>query len=169
MIISNDNLDSKCAKVKYFQDTTSLVSLVNTEGELGIVLYLINNVWQPYNIAKTSKVKIKGKTNLDLINNLPPISIENIANVKGKFYNTFDTPIEINSAPITSIYNVDESARILTRNTYYLITDVQELERTFNSNIMPCNIVNCNQIVNTINDKIVDESLIYLVENYLIK
>ena len=90
-------------------------------------------------------------------------------NIKGKFYNTFDTPVEVNNEVLTTTFEIvdNEKDGVLERKTYYLITDVQELERTFNSNIMSCEIVNFNNINDLFQDKKVDGSLKFVVENIL--
>ena len=163
MIITSKILDNIVnQKIKYFSDKTYILSIINTEDSFGVVCYLQDNVWQPFCYDYgVKKFKYKAKTYRELINNLPPINRENISNIKGKFYNTFDTPVEVNNEILTTTFEIIEQDKdcIIERKTYYLITDIQELERTFNSNIMPCEIINFNNINYFYKDKPVDESL----------
>lgn len=192
MIISKDILNNKIEyKIKYFNDITSLINIVNTDGEMGVVCYIqndlnkeksfnkdtnnmqnnnFNQTWQPFNIAQTQKIKFKVKSYGELINSLPPLKRDSISDIRGKFYNTFDTPVEINENNFISIFSIKQNGKnaILERTTYYLITDVQELERSFNSNIMPCTIINFNALNEEYDNKQVDESLKYLIQEYLI-
>ena len=172
MIITNEILDNKPLKnIKKFKDTTCLVNLVKTEDSIGVVCYFFDNLkcWHPFYAVKEIKTKFKAKTYADLIVNLPKLDTNNISDVKGKFYNTFDSPIEINLKPLDSIYSIIEWEKFNTfeRKTYYLITDVQELERTFNSNILPCEIIDFNNINQNFKNYPVDDSLKFLVENIL--
>ncbi|MFQ6724260.1 MAG: hypothetical protein ACLRFE_02880 [Clostridia bacterium] len=171
MIITSENLAQNIdKKIKYFSDKTYILSIINTEGNLGVVCYLIDNLWQPfcYDYGVT-KFKYKAKTCIELINSVPLLKRDNIADIKGKFYNTFDTPVEVNSEVLTTTFEIVNNGKdnILERKTYYLITDVQELERTFNSNILPCEIVDINSINDLFKDKKVDESLKFVIENCL--
>ncbi len=163
MIITSENLEQNIDnKIKYFSDKTYILSIINTEGSLGVVCYLINDVWQPFCYDYGVKgFKYKAKTYNELINCAPLLNRDNIADIKGKFYNTFDTPIEVNNEILTTTFEVVNNGKdnVLERKTYYLITDVQELERTFNSNIMPCEIINFNNIDDLYKDKPVDDSL----------
>ena len=126
-------------------------------------------MWQPFSISIDKKHKLKGKTYADLIVELPQINANDLADARGKFYNTFDTPIEVNFKPFYTIYNTIEQGKnnIFERKTYYIITDVQELERTFSSSIMPCEIINFNDINDECKDRPVDASLKFVVENVL--
>ena len=171
MIITSEILKQSIdKKIKYFSDKTYILSVINTEQSFGVVCYLIEDIWQPfcYDYGKI-KFKSKAKTYKDLINDISPINRENIADIKGKFYNTFDTPVEVNSDVLTTTFEIINIGKdsVLERKTYYLITDVQELERTFNSNILPCEIINLNDIDELCNDKPVDESLKYVIQNIL--
>ena len=171
MIITSESLEQNVdKKIKYFIDKTYILSIINTEGNLGVVCYLIDNAWQPfcYDYGK-QKFKHKAKTYRELINSTPSVDRNNIADIKGKFYNTFDTPVEINNEVLTTTFEIvgDGKNNVLERKTYYLITDVQELERTFNSNIMPCEIINFNNIDDLYNDKPVDKSLKFVIINIL--
>lgn len=171
MIITSEILDNKLMdKVSIFKDTTCLLSIINTEESFGVVCYLINDTWQPFCYDYgVKKFKCKAKSYRDLINEIPPINRDNILDCKGKFYNTFDTPVEVNNEILATTFEVCKQGKntILERKTYYLITDVQELERTFNANIMPCEIVDFNNINDLYKDKPVDNSLRYIVENIL--
>jgi len=171
LIIASDNLEQSIdKKIKYFSDKTYILSIINTEGSLGVVCYLINDTWQPFCYDYgVKKFKNKSKTYRELINNIPQLARDNIADIKGKFYNTFDTPVEVNNEVLTTTFEIvdNEKDGVLERKTYYLITDVQELERTFNSNIMSCEIVNFNNINDLFKDKKVDGSLKFVVENIL--
>lgn len=174
MIITNKTLEAKPPKnMKFFKDTTCLVNLVKTEQNLGVVCYLYDdlNTWCPFNISSIKKYKFRAKTYNDLIINLPKISSENISDIRGKFYNTFDTPVEINHQPIATVFNVNNEDKnvVFERKTYYIITDVQELERSFNSNILPCEIIDFNNINQLYKDKPVDESLRFVIDNVLNK
>ena len=167
MIITSEILEQNIdKKIKYFSDKTYILSIINTEQSFGVVCYLIDDVWQPfcYDYGVT-KFKTKAKTYKQLINDIPALKRDNIADIKGKFYNTFDTPVEVNSDILTTTFEVISNGKdvILERKTYYLITDVQELERTFNSNILPCEIIDFNDINDLYNDKKVDESVRYIV------
>lgn len=161
--LNNEKLERKF-RPKFFKDTIYLVNIVNTEDKLGVVTYKFpnTNIWQPFCESKTIKIACKAKTYGEL-KQLKPIN--DITEVRGKFYNTFDTPVEINLNPISIIFDVyqDGKANIIERKSYYMITDVQELERTFNSNILPCDIIGINDINN--NDKVIDEGLKYIVNN----
>ncbi len=173
MIITSGNLEQNIdKKIKYFSDKTYILSIINTEESFGVVCYLINDTWQSfcYNYG-VKKFKCKAKTYRELINNIPPLDRDNIANAKGKFYNTFDTPVEVNNEIFTTTFEIINKGKdsILERKTYYLITDIQELERTFNSNIIPCEIINFNNINDLYKDKPVNESLRYVVKNILNK
>ena len=173
MIITSEILDNKLTdKIKIFKDTTCLISLVNTEGNLGVVCYLDNNCegnkeksvsnsWKPFSLSETQNIKVKAKTYRELINNTPLLKRDNVSNIKGKFYNTFDTPVEVNNEILTTTFEIfkQDKNSILERKTYYLIIDVQELERTFNANIMPCEIINFNDINDLFEGKPVDECL----------
>ena len=157
-------------KIKYFSDKTYIMSIINTEGSLGVVCYLIDDVWQPFCFDYgIQKLKNKAKTYRELINTAPMLDRNNIADVKGKFYNTFDTPVEVNNEILATTFEIITTGKdnILERKTYYLITDIQELERTFNSNIMPCEIINLDSINGLFKEKKVDESLIYVIHNIL--
>lgn len=169
MIITSNNLEQNIdKKIKYFSDKTYILSIINTEGSLGVVCYLIEGAWQPFSYDYgVKKFKCKAKTYRESINSLPPLDRNNIADIKGKFYNTFDTPVEVNSEILTTTFEVLNNGKdnVIERKTYYLITDVQELERTFNSNIMPCEIINFNNINDLYKEKKVDDSLKYVVEN----
>lgn len=171
MIITSKILDQSVdKKVKYFDDKTYILSIINTEGNLGVVCYLINDVWQPFCYDYgIKKCKFKSKTYRELINTAPKLDRNNIADIKGKFYNTFDTPVEVNDEVLATTFEIISSGKdnILERKTYYLITDVQELERTFNSNIIPCEIVDFNNINDVFKDRKVDESLKFVVENII--
>ena len=171
MIITSEILEQSIdKKIKYFSDKTYILSIINTEGSLGVVCYLFDGAWQPFCYDYgIKKFKCKAKTYRDLINSLPPIDRNNIADVKGKFYNTFDTPVEVNSEVLTTTFEILNNGKynIIERKTYYLIADIQELERTFNGNIMPCEIVNFNNINELYKDKPVEESLKYIIENIL--
>lgn len=171
MIITSDNLEQNVdKKIKYFIDKTYILSIINTEGDLGVVCYLINDTWQAFCYDYgIKKFKCKAKTYRELINSLPQLDRNNIADVKGKFYNTFDTPVEVNNEVLTTTFEIVSNGKdsVLERKTYYLITDIQELERTFNSNIMPCEIINFNTINDLFKDRKVDESLRFVIENIL--
>lgn len=165
--ILGQNIDFK---IKYFSDKTYILNIINTEGSLGVVCYLINDSWQPFCYDYgIKKCKFKSKTYRELINNVPMLDRDNIADIKGKFYNTFDTPVEVNNQVLATIFEIIDKGKdcVLERKTYYLITDVQELERTFNSNIMPCEIINLDSINGLFKEKKVDESLIYVIHNIL--
>lgn len=168
MIITSNHLEQNIdKKIKYFSDKTYILSIINTEGSLGVVCYLINNVWQPFCYDYgVQKFKTKAKTYRELINDIPALKRDNVADIKGKFYNTFDTPVEVNAEILTTTFEIVNNGKdnILERKTYYLITDVQELERTFNSNIMPCEIINFNTINDLFKDRKVDESLKYVIQ-----
>ena len=171
MIITSSNLSQNIdKKIKYFSDKTYILSIINTEETFGVVCYLIDDVWQPlcydYGIKK---FRCKAKTYRELINNIPPLDRNNVADIKGKFYNTFDTPVEVNNEVLTTTFEIVNNGKdnIIERKTYYLITDIQELERTFNSNIMPCEIINFDNINDLYKDKKVDESLKFVIENIL--
>ena len=167
--ILNKNVDKK---IKYFSDKTYILSIINTDGNVGVVCYLIDDIWQPFCYDYgIKKFKSKAKTYRELINDIPPVNRENIADIKGKFYNTFDTPVEVNSDVLTTTFEVVTSGKdnIFERKTYYLITDIQELERTFNSNILSCEIININTINEEYGDKSVDESLKIIVTNFFNK
>ena len=171
MIITSKMLEQNIdCKIKYFSDKTYILSIINTEGSLGVVCYLINDCWQPFCYDyDVKKCKFKAKTYRELINNMPALNRNNIADVKGKFYNTFDTPIEVNNEILTTTFEIVNNGKdnILERKIYYLITDVQELERTFNPNILPCEIINLNNINDLFKDKLVDAGLKFVVENIL--
>ena len=171
MIITSKNLEQNIdKKIKYFSDKTYILSIINTEGSLGVVCYYVNDIWQPFCCDYgVKKFKYKAKTYRELINNIPPLNRDNIADIKGKFYNTFDTPVEVNNEILTTTFEVIEQDKttILQRKTYYLITDIQELERTFNCNIMPCEIIDFNNINDLHKEKNVDESLKYIVTTIL--
>ena len=171
MIITTKDLEQNIdKKIKYFSDKTYILSIINTEESFGVVCYLINDTWQPFCYDYgIKKFKCKTKTYRELINNIPPLNRNNIADIKGKFYNTFDTPVEVNNEVLTTTFEILNNGKdnIIERKTYYLITDVQELERTFNSNIMPCEIINFNNIDDLHKDKPVDKSLKFVIENIL--
>ncbi|MBQ7797917.1 MAG: hypothetical protein IJ371_02210 [Clostridia bacterium] len=171
MIITSEYLEQSInQKIKYFSDKTYILSIINTEESFGVVCYLQDDVWQPFCYDYgISKFKCKAKTYRDLINNIPPLNRNNIADIKGKFYNTFDTPVEVNNEILTTTFEIIYNGKdtILERKTYYLITDVQELERTFNSNIMPCEIIDFNGINELHKEKEVDDSLKFVIENIL--
>ena len=173
MIITTDNLEQNIdKKIKYFSDKTYILSIINTEESFGVVCYLINDRWQAFCYDYgMKKIKFKAKTCRELINNIPPIDRNNIADIKGKFYNTFDTPVELNNEILTTTFEVADNGKVcvLERKTYYLITDVQELERTFNSNILPCEIINFNAVDNLFSGKAVDQSLKYIIQKILNK
>lgn len=171
MIITNEILEQSIdKKIKYFSDKTCILSIINTEGNLGVVCYLIDNIWQPfcYNYV-VKKFKSKAKTYRELLGDIPSLDRNNIADIKGKFYNTFDTPVEVNSEILTTTFQIINNGKnnIFERKTYYLITDIQELERTFNCNIMPCEIINFNAINDLYKGKPIDDSLKHIVENIL--
>ncbi len=161
--LNNEKLERKF-RPKFFKDTIYLINIVNTEGKLGIVTYKSNNnnIWQPFCESKTIKLSCKAKTYGELKQIKP---INDIMDVRGKFYNTFDTPVEVNSSPISIIFDLyqEDKANIIERKSYYMIIDVQELERTFNSNILPCEIVGVDDINTT--EKAIDEGLKYIVNN----
>lgn len=171
MIITTKDLEQNIdKKIKYFSDKTYILSIINTEESFGVVCYLINDTWQPFCYDYgVKKFKYKAKNYRELINNIPPLDRNNIADIKGKFYNTFDTPIEVNNEILTTTFETinNDKYDIIERKTYYLITDVQELERTFNSSIMPCEIINFNNIDDLHKDKPVDKSLKFVIENIL--
>ena len=171
MIITSSSLSQNIdKKIKYFSDKTYILSIINTEESFGVVCYLINDVWQPFCYDYgVKKFKYKAKNYMELINSIPLLDRNNIADIKGKFYNTFDTPIEVNNEILTTTFETinNDKYDIIERKTYYLITDIQELERTFNSNIMPCEIINFNNINDLYKDKKVDESLKFVIENIL--
>ena len=168
MIITSEILDNIIdKKIKYFNDKIYILSIINTEDNLGVVCYLINDVWQPFCYDYgVQKAKFKGKTYRELINAIPPLNRNNLADIKGKFYNTFDTPVEVNNEVLATTFEIvtNEKDNILERKTYYIITDIQELERTFNSNIMPCEIINFNNINEIYKEREFDESLKSLIE-----
>ena len=169
MIITSDNLTQNIdKKIKYFSDKTYILSIINTEENFGVVCYLINDVWQPFCYDYgVKKFKFKAKTYRELINNIPPLDRNNIADIKGKFYNTFDTPVEVSNNIFATTFEIINNAKhnILERKTYYLITDVQELERTFDPSIMPCEIINFDNFNDLYKDIQVDESLKYLIQH----
>lgn len=171
MIITSENLGQNIdKKIKYFSDKTYILSIINTEDNFGVVCYLINDIWQPFcYYYDIKKFKYKAKNYKELINTLPHIARNNIADIKGKFYNTFDTPVEVNSEVLTTTFEIINNGKdnIIERKTYYLITDIQELERTFNSSILPCEIINFNNINDLYKEKKVDDSLKFVVENIL--
>ena len=171
MIINSEMLEQNIAnKIKYFSDKTYILSIINTEGNLGVVCYLINDVWQPFCYDYgVNKYKFKVKTYRELINKAPALNRNNIADIKGKFYNTFDTPVEINDEVLTTTFEIIDGDKgdILDRKTYYLINDVQELERTFNPTILPCEIIDFNNINDLFRDRPVDSSLKHIVQNII--
>lgn len=181
MIITNEMLDKKSVRISGFISTTCLVNFVNTDGNMGVVCYLLdedkspanNNhtykTWKPFSISESIKYKSKAKTIRELINFIPPANPEDLPNIKGKFYNTFDTPIEVGSEVFATTFEIltQDKHTILQRKTYYLITDVQELERTFNSNIYPCEIINVNTINQFYKNAPVDESLQYIIQKLI--
>lgn len=171
MIITSRDLSQNIdKKIKYFSDKTYILSIINTEDIFGVVCYLINDIWQPFCYDYgVQKFKSKAKTYRELINSIPPLDRNNIADIKGKFYNAFDTPVEVSNEVLTTTFEIITSGKdsVLERKTYYLITDIQELERTFNSNILPCEIVDFNNINDLFKDKKVDESLKFVIENIL--
>lgn len=171
MIITSEILEQNIdKKIKYFSDKTYILSIINTEETFGVVCYLINDIWQPFCYDYgIKKFKCKAKTYRELINNIPPLDRDNISNIKGKFYNTFDTPVEVNNEILTTTFEIITNVKdsVLERKTYYLITDVQELERTFNSSIIPCEIINFNNISGLHKEKKVDDSLRFVIENIL--
>ena len=171
MIITSKILEQSIdKKIKYFSDKTYILSIINTEGVLGVVCYLVDGVWQPFCYDYgVKKCKFKAKTYRELINNAPALKRDNIADIKGKFYNTFDTPVEVNNEILATTFEIVGTGKdnILERKTYYLITDVQELERSFNCSIMPCEIINFDNINDLYKDKNVDESLKFVIENSL--
>ena len=171
LIITSENLKQNIdKKIKYFSDKTYILSIINTEESFGVVCYFGNNTWQPFCYEyDVKKFKSKAKTYGELVNSIPSLNRDNIADIKGKFYNTFDTPVEVNNEILTTTFEIINNGKdnIIERKTYYLITDVQELERTFNSNIMPCEIINFNNIDELYKDKPVDESLKFVVQNVL--
>ena len=173
MIITSDNLEQNIGqKIKYFSDKTHILSIINTEDSFGVVCYLINDIWQPFCYDYgVNKFKCKAKTYRELINSIPSLNRNNISDIKGDFYNTFDTPVEVNNEVLTTTFEIINNGKdnILERKTYYLITDIQELERTFNPNIMPCEIINFNNINDLFKDRKVDESLRFVVKNILNK
>lgn len=159
MIIQDDYLGKIHAK--FFKETVCLINIVKTESELGIVCYNFpnSNVWQPffYSFAN-QKVKINAKYE-NLNKYLPNIDKNNVLEAKSKFYTTFDTPIEVQDSPIKSFIIYDKKNKLIERKTYYLIIDVQELERSFNSNILPCIIIDLNKINEQYKNLTVDESV----------
>ena len=161
--LNNEKLERKF-RPKFFKDTIYLINIVNTEGKLGVVNYKFPNssVWQPFCESKTIKVSCKIKTYGEL-KQLKPIN--DIIDVRGKFYNTFDTPVEVNLNPISILFDLYQEGKsnVIERKSYYMITDVQELERTFNSNILPCEIVGIDDINTT--EKSIDEGLKYILNN----
>ncbi len=171
MIITSNNLEQNIdKKIKYFSDKTYILSIINTEESFGVVCYLQDNIWQPFCYDYgVKKFKCKSKTYRELINSISPLDKNNIADIKGKFYNTFDTPVEVNSEILTTTFEIVNNGKdnIIERKTYYLITDVQELERTFNSNIMLCEIISFDNINDLFKDKPVDNSLKFVIENTL--
>lgn len=171
MIITRDILEQNIdKKIKYFRDKTYILSIINTEGILGVVCYLTDGAWQSFVYDYgVHKFKCKAKTYRELLNSVPAIDKNNIADIKGKFYNIFDTPVEVNNQILTTTFEVVTSGKdsILERKTYYLITDIQELERTFNSNILPCEIINFNNINDLYKEKKVDDSLKFVIEKIL--
>lgn len=171
MIITSEILEQNVdKKIKYFSDKIYILSIINTEDTFGVVCYLCDDVWQPFCYDYSiKKFKCKAKTYRELINIIPPLDRNNIADIKGKFYNTFDTPVEVNNEVLTTTFEIinNEKGSVLERKTYYLITDIQELERTFNSNIRPCEIINFNNINDLHKDKPVDDSLKFVIENIL--
>ena len=171
LIITTEMLEQSIdCKIKYFSDKTYILSIINTEGSLGVVCYLINDSWQPFCYDYgIKKCKFKSKIYRELINNVPMLDRDNIADIKGKFYNTFDTPVEVNNQVLSTTFEIVESVKgnILERKTYYLITDIQELERTFNSNIMPCEIINLDNINDLFKGRPVDSSLKFVLQNKL--
>ena len=171
LIITTEMLEQSIdCKIKYFSDKTYILSIINTEGSLGVVCYLINDNWQPFCYDYgIKKCKFKSKTYRELINNVPMLDRDNIADIKGKFYNTFDTPVEVNNQVLTTTFEIIDKGKdcVLERKTYYLITDVQELERTFNSNIMPCEIINLDNINDLFKGRPVDSSLKFVLQNKL--
>ena len=172
MIITNDILNNKPPKnIKVFKDTTCLVNLVTTEDTLGVVCYFFDELgaWHPFYVSKTKKSKFKAKTYADLICDLPKLNTEYVSDARGKFYNTFDTPIEVNIRPFATVYDINNEGKvsIFERKTYYLITDVQELERTFNSTILPCEIINFNNVNDLFNNQPIHDSVKTVVSNIL--
>ena len=171
MIITTEMLEQSIdCKIKYFSDKTYILSIINTEGSLGVVCYLIDDVWQPFCFDYgIQKLKNKAKTYRELINTAPMLDRNNIADIKGKFYNTFDTPVEVNNEILATTFEIITTGKdnILERKTYYLITDIQELERTFNSNIMPCEIINLDNINDLFKGRPVDTSLKFVVEKII--
>lgn len=178
MIITNEILDKKVGRVSSFVDVTCLVNFVNTDGNMGVVCYLLDGrvpakgdlttskTWKPFSVREDIKCKLKAKTFRELVNSVPPINPENLQNAKGKFYNTFDTPIEVNNEVFATTFEItpQEKHPILERKTYYLITDVQELERSFNPNVYPCEIINFNAINQLYKNTPVDDSLQYIIQ-----
>lgn len=162
--INNEKLERKF-RPKFFKDTIYFINIVNTEDKLGVVTYKFpnTNIWQPFCDYKTTKISYKAKTYGELKQIQP---INDIVDVRGKFYNTFDTPVEVNFEPISIIFDLHKEGKnnILERKSYYMITDVQELERTFNSNILPCEIISFDEIANS--DKLVDEGLKHIIQTY---
>lgn len=171
MIITSDKLSQNInKKIKYFSDKTYILSIINTEDSFGVVCYLQDNVWQPFCYDYgIKKFKCKAKTYRELINNIPPPKRDNVADIKGKFYNTFDTPVEVNNEILTTTFEILNNVNdaVLERKTYFMITDIQELERTFNFTIMPCEIINFNSINNLYKEKKVDDGLKYVIQNIL--
>lgn len=164
MIVTKQLLQNKIdanLRPKFWRDATYLINIVNTNGTLGVVCYNYEHTpyMQPFCIT-TEKYKLKKyKIWKELLDSLPVYDKENISVARGKFYNTFDTPVEINNDVISVQFYVDENAHELIRKSYYLITDVQELERTFNSNIYPCQIVDLKNIDELFYGKPLDENL----------
>ncbi|MBQ3502306.1 MAG: hypothetical protein IJA72_01410, partial [Clostridia bacterium] len=88
MIITSEILEQNIdKKIKYFSDKTYILSIINTENSFGVVCYLINDIWQPFCYDYgVKKFKAKAKTYRELINSIPLLDRNNIADIKGKFY-----------------------------------------------------------------------------------
>lgn len=154
-----DKIDAKF-RPKFWCDATYLINIVNTNGTLGAVCYNYEHTpyIQPFCVMTDRKKLKKYKTWKELIDNLPSQDRENILLARGTFYNTFDTPVEINNDVVSVQFYIDENTHELIRKSYYLITDVQELERTFTS-AYPCQIVDLKNIDDLFYGKPIDENL----------
>ena len=84
MIVTSSNLEQNIdKKIKYFSDKTYILSIINTEENFGVVCYLINDVWQPFCYDYgIKKFKSNAKNYRELINSIPPLDRNNIADIK---------------------------------------------------------------------------------------
>lgn len=161
MIINSKNINDKLVKKltpKHFYVRVSFLSFINTGEENGLVLYKENDIFRPFCYKETLNLKkIKAKTYSDLIkefdNNLEHIE-KTLKKAKTMFYDEFETSCKVKVIKELFELGLIDNEVTLTKHIVCVISELDNIERTFENSSLHCEVVNINKILVDYKDKI---------------